>query len=348
MQRTTYDKRWMRGVKRCWLLAAAMVASGACGGSSKLGSGSETNWLQRCESDSDCGTLSCLCSVCTVPCHVDGDCGPAPTGSTCALQNSAGYEAVCGGSPASDGLCLPLCVEDSDCATGGTCVDGVCRAQGSGLTPIGGECTTSVDCESGICEGQGCGPGGGVCADPQRACTEDLRTYCGCDGKIYQGSSSCPGNRFQPLEACQSQLPDGSACSDHDDCESGVCEGQGCDPGEGVCAPRERACTDDIAYYCGCDGQTFSSSGSCPGNRYEHTGACDGKRPPGYACETHDDCSSGICEGQGCGPSEGECAEAERTCTADDVEYCGCDGVTFTSSGTCPGERYEHTGACEM
>lgn len=34
-------------------------------------------------------------------------------------------------------------------------------------------------------------------------------------------------------------------------------------------------------------------------------------------------------------------------CTKNLVEYCGCDGVTFTSSGNCPSEPYVHEGACK-
>jgi len=28
-------------------------------------------------------------------------------------------------------------------------------------------------------------------------------------------------------------------------------------------------------------------------------------------------------------------------------QYCGCDGVTFQGSGSCPGRLYAKTGACE-
>ena len=40
------------------------------------------------------------------------------------------------------------------------------------------------------------------CKPKQRGCTRDLRTYCGCDGKIFKGSGSCPRQRHQPLAAC--------------------------------------------------------------------------------------------------------------------------------------------------
>ncbi|MBX2798713.1 MAG: hypothetical protein KTR31_13615 [Myxococcales bacterium] len=68
----------------------------------------------------------------------------------------------------------------------------------------------------------------------------------------------------------------------------------------------------------------------------------------GSACLAAEDCASGVCEGQGCDEaSPGICAEATRPCTADARPYCGCDDVTFTSSGTCPGARYAHEGPCD-
>jgi hypothetical protein len=66
------------------------------------------------------------------------------------------------------------------------------------------------------------------------------------------------------------------------------------------------------------------------------------------ACTDSNDCASGICEGQGCGTPDGRCAAKERPCTADIVPHCGCDGVTFTSSSTCPGRRFAHRGRCEQ
>jgi hypothetical protein len=143
---------------------------------------------------------------------------------------------------------------------------------------------------------------------------------------------------------------DGEPCLEHAECASGVCEGQGCGVDEpGVCAPAQRACTRDLRPYCGCDGQTFRTSGSCPGQRYEFRGECVGPRTAGEACLSAGDCASGICEGQGCGPDEpGVCAEKGRRCTADLVQYCGCDGVTFGGSSTCPGRRYSARRACDV
>jgi hypothetical protein len=66
-------------------------------------------------------------------------------------------------------------------------------------------CLSGADCPSGVCEGEGCGDATpGTCAPPEpRACTRDLRQYCGCDGHTFQGSGSCPGARFEQHGPCE-------------------------------------------------------------------------------------------------------------------------------------------------
>ncbi len=66
----------------------------------------------------------------------------------------------------------------------------------------GAACDTSVECGSGVCEGEGCGPGQGKCADPDRKCTMDLRQYCGCEGKTFNGGGNCPKGRFSKRGPC--------------------------------------------------------------------------------------------------------------------------------------------------
>ena len=66
----------------------------------------------------------------------------------------------------------------------------------------------------------------------------------------------------------------------------------------------------------------------------------------GSACKTAGDCTSGICEGQGCGEELGVCVAANRVCSTDARTYCGCDGITFQASGSCPGRRYAALDAC--
>lgn len=66
----------------------------------------------------------------------------------------------------------------------------------------------------------------------------------------------------------------------------------------------------------------------------------------GQPCESSDQCQSGACEGT-CDGGGGVCAPADRACTTDLVQYCGCDGQTFAGSGSCPGRRIAARGACE-
>lgn len=66
---------------------------------------------------------------------------------------------------------------------------------------------------------------------------------------------------------------EGASCKKADDCQSGICEGEGCG-GESKCAASRRRCTRDLVSYCGCDGVTFQNSGSCAGRPFKKRGPC--------------------------------------------------------------------------
>jgi hypothetical protein len=69
--------------------------------------------------------------------------------------------------------------------------------------------------------------------------------------------------------------------------------------------------------------------------------------PPATACLSTADCPEGsVCEGLGCGDDQPGRCMGMRPCTRDLRMYCGCDGVTFGSSGSCPGRRFAHEGEC--
>ncbi len=73
-----------------------------------------------------------------------------------------------------------------------------------GVAPAGAACQEHADCASGMCEGEGCGEANpGVCAPEQRACTRDLRQYCGCDGQTFQAGGNCPRQRFEYKGPCK-------------------------------------------------------------------------------------------------------------------------------------------------
>lgn len=79
-------------------------------------------------------------------------------------------------------------------------------------------------------------------------------------------------------EGAKGTKGDGASCDKAEECTSGICEGEGCGAGQGKCAPKDRPCTRDLRPYCGCDGKTFQSSGSCPGNRFSKKAACEGDK----------------------------------------------------------------------
>src|SRR6187402_2630611 len=88
---------------------------------------SHTNWLRTCNTDDECGGLSCLCGVCTAPCTADDACSAAP-GSSCLPATHSGSVALCVGQAAPHGgMCLPTCSASDDCGTGQTCVAGACQ-----------------------------------------------------------------------------------------------------------------------------------------------------------------------------------------------------------------------------
>ncbi|MBI3073720.1 MAG: hypothetical protein HYY84_16540 [Deltaproteobacteria bacterium] len=209
------------------------------------------------------------------------------------------------------------------------------------ITTVTQSCTKQEDCGSdGACLfSAGC-PGVGKCVTGAR-CTADLTAHCACDGSTFRSSSTCVKKPYKNRGSCSASTP--RKCATSRDCPRGqVCAGgEGCDA-KWTCQ-ASRPCTKDLRAYCGCDGQTFRGSGSCPQKKFKHRGACSSEP---RACTSNRDCRTG----EGCyGPAgcnaQWTCAPA-RMCTKDLREFCGCDGVTFRGSSTCPGKKYKKTGAC--
>lgn len=89
------------------------------------------------------------------------------------------------------------------------------------------------------------------------------------------------GDNFAPsgLDAGAAPVLGPAQCYSGDDCESGICEGQGCtDDMPGMCRPVGHRCSPprlNRVPYCGCDGELIYGIGdNCPGDRYQHEGEC--------------------------------------------------------------------------
>ncbi len=91
----------------------------ACG-ESQVHSGTNTNWLRRCENDSDCGSgIHCLCGRCSLECDSDAGCD---AGASCATAESNRLQ--CGGD--APRICQATCSTDADCEDDGLCHFGTC------------------------------------------------------------------------------------------------------------------------------------------------------------------------------------------------------------------------------
>lgn len=139
----------------------------------------------------------------------------AETAKTCKKQADCGTSGTClfaEGCPGS-GTCVasPRCTADlvEFCACTGksfrgssSCVTKPYKNRGKCAASTPAECRKSADCPS----GQVCAGGAGceakwTCQAP-RPCTKDLREFCGCDGKTFRGSSTCPGKKYKKTGAC--------------------------------------------------------------------------------------------------------------------------------------------------
>lgn len=117
------------------LLGSALVVTPSCGGTTKAGTDSNTHWLRSCANDDDCGSLECLCGVCTRGCNSASECIGLGAPAVCEPLSS------CTGTGHTSSVCTAECSGKSDCAAIGAglvCVDGRCEAASSGsLDPTG-------------------------------------------------------------------------------------------------------------------------------------------------------------------------------------------------------------------
>jgi hypothetical protein len=87
------------------LLAFSLAA---CAKSTQPLPNKNTNWLEHCESDDDCGSaLECRCGTCTVVCESDSTCEIDDTRALCWHEQSTELLGQCDEAPSLDSICVP-------------------------------------------------------------------------------------------------------------------------------------------------------------------------------------------------------------------------------------------------
>lgn len=191
-------RRWRRTL--LWLTFAFATVAG-CGPDEREGGDSETNWLKSCVSDNECGSLRCVCNVCSRSCVVDADCGH--DGVSCVNSSSVAAcvspaDGQSGRGAGNPGVCLPQCVEDAQCSPGFYCSAGACveRAPGTGGDGAGGEAGKGAAGDGVAGGGSGSGGSGGMAG-----ATGGAPETAGGDGGASSGVPCTPGEM-----RCQGEL----------------------------------------------------------------------------------------------------------------------------------------------
>ncbi|MEZ4390527.1 MAG: hypothetical protein R3A48_05480 [Polyangiales bacterium] len=120
--------------------------------------------------------------------------GPCETPVSCLLPN--------GGRCAAGQTCALDRCTSCLCATNGELrCESACPPDGGAPRP----CRSNTDCARGEqCQGpEGCGVTW-TCSSGPVGCTADIANFCGCDGRTFQGSSSCPGRNYEHRGPCES------------------------------------------------------------------------------------------------------------------------------------------------
>lgn len=292
----------MKTRNRGWVgvLLATLFAGCASTGSSPDGS---TSWLRACDARIACGSdLECICGVCTRTCGGNESCSALGPNAACA--NATILADVCGGLPASGGVCFSSCRDTSDCSSFARCMDGVC---------------VSVAARPGVDASAGNAGDGGASSSGGNA-----------------GQSSSGGGA-----GTQTQRDGSAPCTTNQDCPKdyvcGFLESEGC-AASGECFRNTGDLCNGIFPACACDGTVFNYDcvGEPPGygsKPFAHRGACsvsDASTDVG-TCTTNLDCPAnqlcGFSQKDGCSAT-GQCFPIPiGGCNSLPIRGCACDGT---------------------
>jgi hypothetical protein len=273
-------------------------------------------------------------------CDADGFCNPAS--SVCEQDRPNGgicqQDSWCQSDHCQNGFCCDsgdCCTSETDCP-GSYSGDPVCTVP----TACQGEvdvaqcndnrCTTSV----GVDDDSACGPG-----VEASNCGPYTSIYC--TGDSLQQPPQCPSTCSDDSDcdanaycnaggACVPDEPNGAACSDEDECQSGHCQnGFCCDSGD--CCNNDSACNAyDLPSTCG-------DAATCQGTRVD--GVCNAQKQC-TAVTVDDDSGCNGLESDDCGPypaehCNGNQSQTGPTCATSCVDDGDCDPSAHCDDSVC-------------
>lgn len=209
---------------------------------------------------------------------------PNPLSLACiALQGVCGSETPCCG----EARCIEYTVYDHR-----RCLMG--RADGEFC--YRDEQCSSLSCKGGACAAAGCVPEGITCQSNSDCCAG---TFCDELNNLYS---------YIPLQRCQAPKANGSSCTDHSHCQSGICNDYQCV--SSLCSAVDVQCSGDVDCCEGlfCDTLTYAPV------------ACKAPRVNGANCTADNHCQSNNCEDYQCVAAvcapQGDGCEVDGDCCA--------------------------------
>ncbi len=251
-----------------------------------------------------------------------------------------------------------VCVTSADCNAGEECLVHEGCATPSYCGPaLGRPCTDDIAIFCG-CDwvqftgSSSCPPRSFMFRGPCESSDSGPRACVFPDGRTCAVGASCPAP--DGCNTCTCSAWGALACTERACVDAGppVDGGPaGCTLANGAICPVGATCivSECTSCFCAAPGRALCTGGCLDAGTVD-AGVADGGAPVDVplprSCNSSSDCPpSMVCEGaQGC-DTIWTCVPA-HPCTADFSPFCGCDGVTFHGSSTCPERKYSHRGEC--
>lgn len=254
-------------------LSCGLALTSSCSSSTPSPTGTETNWLTSCDTDSDCGAYACYCGVCSASCKEDADCEHEDVSGVCSLSSAV--------SGCDEGSPKRVCIADESDLLG---ADSSVPTAADDASTDGSTVETSAGTDAAVTPGQTTQPStdtttsttGGPFLFASMPCASRAATQCyqgdecyavfatavdgegrvvGCAGSGDSVDAYCALSPQGEALQLTSALPEGWSLTDAHDCEpecfspwknkDRAGELPGC-----PCTSRGSVCEDDVGMEC--------------------------------------------------------------------------------------------------